>query len=134
MTWCGSKKKNQNGFCSDLLSDPAAAVRPTRFEPDTPCVGVAKCSAGNREGRDAARARGSSLRNCTFWKEPSNHEFRVFVDEYLISNFMMSFLPPIADSPDEHSHVFHQMRPEELRGRAGLLVPARESSVSQVLA
>ena len=53
MTWLGSKKKNQNGFCSDLLSDPAAAVRPTRFEPDTPCVGVAKCSAGNREGRDA---------------------------------------------------------------------------------
>ena len=70
-------------------------MRATRSEPDTPCVGAAKCSAGNREGRDAARARGSSLRNCTFWKEPSNHEFRVFVDEYLISNFMMSFLPPI---------------------------------------
>ena len=29
-----------------------------------------------------APGRGSSLRNCTFWKEPSNHEFRVFVDEY----------------------------------------------------
>ena len=44
------------------------------------------------------RARGSSLRNCTFWKEPSNHEFRVFVDEYLITNLMMSFLPPILAS------------------------------------
>mgnify|MGYP006264749829 CR=1 FL=1 len=28
-------------------------MRATRSEPDTPCVGVAKCSAGNREGRDA---------------------------------------------------------------------------------
>ena len=88
------KEKTQNGFCSDLL-DPAATVRATRSEPDTPCVGAAKCSTGNREGRDATRARGSSLRNCTFWKEPSNHEFRVFVDEYLITNLMMSFLPPI---------------------------------------
>ena len=84
MTWW-VKKKNQNGFCSDLLSDPAAAVRPTRFEPDTPCVGVAKCSAGNREGRDAGPRLvfpQVPLRDCTFWKEPSNHEFRVFVDEY----------------------------------------------------
>ena len=93
VTWAGSKKKIKTGFVA-TAADPAAAVRATRSEPDTPCVGVAKCSAGNREGRDAAR--GSSLRNCTFWKEPSNHEFRVFVDEYLISNFMMSFLPPIA--------------------------------------
>ena len=52
MTWVWVKEKNQNGFCSDLL-DPAAAVRATRSEPDTPCVGLAKCSAGNREGRDA---------------------------------------------------------------------------------
>ena len=95
VTWAGSKKKIKTGFVA-TAADPAAAVRATRSEPDTPCVGVAKCSAGNREGRDATRARGSSLRNCTFWKEPSNHEFRVFVDEYfvdecLLTNFMMSF-------------------------------------------
>ena len=30
-----------------------AADLPALAEPDTPCVGAAKCSAGNREGRDA---------------------------------------------------------------------------------
>ena len=104
MTWGGSRKKIKTGFVA-TSSDPAAAVRATRSEPDTPCVGAAKCSAGNREGRDATRARGSSLRNCTFWKEPSNHEFRVFVDEYLITNLMMSFLPPIVASPYAKIHV-----------------------------
>ena len=52
MTWCGSRKKIKTGF-AESFSDPAAAGRATRSEPDTPCVGVAKCSAGNREGRDA---------------------------------------------------------------------------------
>ena len=92
VTWAGSKKKIKTGFVA-TAADPAAAVRATRSEPDTPCVGVAKCSAGNREGRDAGlRLVASQL---YFLEEPSNHEFRVFVDEYLISNFMMSLLPPI---------------------------------------
>ena len=46
------KEKTQNGFCSDLLLSRRSRAR-TRSEPDTPCVGVAKCSAGKREGRDA---------------------------------------------------------------------------------
>ena len=69
-----------------------AADLPALAEPDTPCVGAAKCSAGNREGRDA----GPRLvfpqgppRDYTFLEEPSNHEFRVFVDEYLLTNFII---------------------------------------------
>ena len=93
---CGSKKKKQNGFCSDLLLPPQPCAQPAPNQ-----IRHALVWRNARPGtvRAATRARGSSLRNCTFWKEPSNHEFRVFVDEYLISNFMMSFLPPIETPP-----------------------------------
>ena len=87
------KEKNQNGFCSDLLTPPQPCAQPA---PNQIRHALAWRNARPGTVRAATRARGSSLRNCTFWKEPSNHEFRVFVDEYLITNLMMSFLPPIA--------------------------------------
>ena len=99
MTWCGSKKKIKTGFVATssfplLLSSfppqPCAQPAPNQIR-----HALAWRNARPGTVRAATRARGSSLRNCTFWKEPSNHESRVFVDEYLITNLMMSFSPPI---------------------------------------
>ena len=93
VTFMGQEKKIKTGFVAtpQIPPQPCAQRAPNQIR-------HASAWRNARPGtvRAATRARGSSLRNCTFWKEPSNHEFRVFVDEYfvdecLLTNFMMSF-------------------------------------------
>ena len=92
MTWGGSRKKIKTGFVATSSIPPQPCAQPA---PNQIRHALAWRNARPGTVRAATRARGSSLRNCTFWKEPSNHESRVFVDEYLITNLMMSFSPPI---------------------------------------